>query len=105
MGSEGEGAHALPTGALVGGRYRVEARIGRGATADVYAVRDEHLDLRVRHSDLGPVRLREMLYEWAAHDLMHTVQAERAIMQAFLPGTGPWREFFADHDVQSGAHK
>jgi len=27
------------------------------------------------------------------------VQAEEALMQAFLPGTGPWRFRFADHEV------
>jgi hypothetical protein len=35
---------------------------------------------------------------------MHLVQAERAVMQAFIPETGPWRSAFADHDVDaSGA--
>jgi hypothetical protein len=37
--------------------------------------------------------------EWAAHDLMHTVQAERAMMQSFILGSGTWRPFFLDHDV------
>src|SRR5689334_21157988 len=27
------------------------------------------------HGELGPVTLGQMLHEWAAHDLMHTVQA------------------------------
>jgi hypothetical protein len=45
------------------------------------------------------VTLRELLSEWAAHDTMHIVQAERALMQAFIPGSGPWRRHFADHDV------
>ncbi len=57
------------------------------------------LDRTARHADLGPVTLRELLNEWAAHDLMHLVQAERALMQAFIPNSGPWRHFFADHDV------
>ena len=72
----------------------------RAATLELLAtVREEHLDTRVRHSKLGPVSLREMLHTWAAHDLMHTVQAERALMQAFLPDSGPWRHYFADHDL------
>ena len=54
-----------------------------------------------RHPDLGIVTLRELLNEWAAHDLMHVVQAERAIMQAFIPSSGPWRPFFVDHDVEA----
>jgi len=40
-----------------------------------------------------------MLNEWAAHDLMHTVQAERALMQPFIPGSGAWRVYFREHDV------
>jgi len=50
-----------------------------------------------RHAELGQVTLSEMLYEWAAHDLMHTVQAERALMQPFIQGSGPWRPYFSDH--------
>ena len=50
-----------------------------------------------RHAELGPVTLAQLLHEWAAHDLMHTVQAERALMQPFLAGVGPWRGYFTDH--------
>jgi hypothetical protein len=53
-----------------------------------------------RHSELGVVTLAEMLHEWAGHDLMHTVQAERALMQPFIDGCGPWRFYFADHDIK-----
>jgi hypothetical protein len=53
------------------------------------------------HSELVQVTLREMLNEWAAHDLMHTVQAERALMQPFIVGSGKWRADFADHDATS----
>ena len=54
-----------------------------------------------RHAELGPVTLGDMIHEWAAHDLNHTVQAERALMQPFIAGCGPWRTagYFADHDV------
>lgn len=57
------------------------------------------LSRTARHAELGTVTLGEMLHEWAAHDLMHTVQAERALMQPFIPGTGPWRGYFTEHDV------
>ena len=56
-----------------------------------------------RHAELGLVTMEELLNEWAAHDTMHIVQGERALMQAFVPGTGPWRSFFADHDVEATA--
>jgi hypothetical protein len=51
------------------------------------------------HSELGKVTLAELLNQWAGHDLMHTVQAERAMMQPFIAGCGPWRTYFKDHDV------
>ena len=57
------------------------------------------LSCTARHSDLGIVTLEELLHEWAAHDLMHTVQAERAILQPLILGSGPWRSYFKDHDV------
>jgi hypothetical protein len=28
---------------------------------------------------------------------MHTVQAERALMQPFIQGCGPWQVYFTDH--------
>jgi hypothetical protein len=28
---------------------------------------------------------------------MHTVQGERAILQPFIEGCGPWKPYFADH--------
>ena len=52
-----------------------------------------------RHQDLGPVTLEEMLNEWPAHDFNHTVQAERALMQPYIKGCGPWKEFFLDHYI------
>jgi hypothetical protein len=55
------------------------------------------LSRSARHQELGPVTLEQMLYEWAGHDLMHTVQAERALMQPFILGCGAWQPFFADH--------
>ncbi len=60
-----------------------------------------HADLRRAsiHSALGKVTLGEMINEWVAHDLMHMVQAERALMQPFVVDCGAWRRFFADHDV------
>jgi hypothetical protein len=58
------------------------------------------LDRSSRHPDYDMVALRVVLNTWAAHDLQHTVQAEEALMQAFLPGTGPFRHRFAAHEVE-----
>jgi len=52
---------------------------------------------RARHQELGIVTLSELLHEWVGHDLMHTVQAERALLQPFIRGCEPWQAYFADH--------
>jgi hypothetical protein len=33
--------------------------------------------------------------EWAAHDLNHTIQAERALIQPYLFDCGPWIVYFS----------
>ena len=35
-----------------------------------------------------------MIHQWAGHDLMHTVQGERALLQPFIEGCGPWKRYF-----------
>jgi hypothetical protein len=52
-----------------------------------------------QHAELGPVTMGELLNEWGGHDLMHIVQAEQAMMQPFIMGSGPWRHYFHAHDV------
>jgi hypothetical protein len=72
----------------------------RIATIELLAkVTKADLPRQAVHRELGPVTLEEMLNEWAAHDLMHIVQAERALMQPFIAGCGPWQEYFKDHWV------
>lgn len=64
----------------------------------VQQVQESDLKRTVQHPKLGTVTLAELLHTWAAHDLMHTVQAERALMQPFMLGSGGWRFFFRDHE-------
>ena len=73
------------------------AQLRAASLAELGAVTEADLARTARHSALGAVTLSEMIHEWAAHDLMHTVQAERAMMQPFIEACGPWREFFTDH--------
>lgn len=61
-------------------------------------VKEDNLGRTVQHPQLGTVTLAQMLQTWAAHDLNHTIQAERALMQPFMLGCGPWRPFFRDHE-------
>ena len=74
-------------------RRRKESLIG----LDRVTIQD--LTRTAQHSELGTVTLAELLHEWAAHDLMHTVQAERALMQPLILGSGPWRPYCIHHDV------
>lgn len=69
--------------------------------ARVAQVTHTDFDRTARHAELGPVTLGQLLHEWAAHDLMHTVQAERAMMQPFIAACGPWQVYFTDHAVAS----
>jgi hypothetical protein len=56
----------------------------------------DDLVLTTTHPALGHVTLLEMLHAWAAHDLNHTMQAERSVVQPIIAGCGPWRNFFKD---------
>jgi hypothetical protein len=62
-------------------------------------VAPQDFNCTAEHSELGTVTLGQLLHEWAAHDLNHTIQAERAVMQPFIQGCGPWRSSFRDHEV------
>ncbi len=94
-------------GTLVGAVVDVDAMVARfererSATVELLAgVVDADLERTARHAELGIVTLDEMLHAWIAHDLGHTVQAERALMQPFIVGSGPWRSYFVDHDVEA----
>ncbi len=63
-------------------------------------VTEADLDRQSLHAEYGLVSMREFLHHRAAHDLMHTVQAERALMQPFINGCGPWIEVYQDHIAQ-----
>jgi DinB superfamily len=55
------------------------------------------------HTELGPVTVGELLHEWAAHDFDHTIQAERALMQPYIRGCGPWQPYFAANRIDPPA--
>src|SRR5262245_8751639 len=62
----------------------------RAASLEILAqVTAVDLSRTAHHAELGLVTLTQMLHQWAAHDLMHTVQAERAMLQPFIAGAGP----------------
>jgi uncharacterized damage-inducible protein DinB len=57
----------------------------------------------IRHPERGVITLGQLINAWAAHGLQHTVQAEEALMQPFIPQTGFWRPILADHDLEAKA--
>lgn len=73
------------------------AKLREESFAALEKLNPEDLPRQARHAELGVVSLSEMLHEWAAHDLMHTVQAEQALMQPFIQGCGPWQIYFTAH--------
>jgi hypothetical protein len=75
------------------------AQLRKSSLIQLEGVTSNGLSLTAWHSELGVVTLEQLLHEWAAHDLMHTVQAERALLQPLIQGCGPWRGYFKDHDV------
>jgi len=93
QGTRPDGAAVAPVLAREFQRMRAES------LAALRVVTAGDLGRTARHAELGMVTLEELLNEWAAHDLMHTVQAERALMQPFITGSGPWQSYFADHMV------
>ena len=79
------------------------AELRRASLAVLDRATEADLPRVARHAELGPVTLAELLNEWAAHDLMHTVQAERALMQPFIQASGPWQVYFRDHVARTAA--
>jgi hypothetical protein len=94
---EGTRLAASPSPAEMSAQF---SRIREDGLAALAVITPADLKRRVRHSELGLVSLEELVHEWAAHDLNHTVQAERAVMQPFLLGCGPWQVYFQDHIVK-----
>ncbi|MDQ6644290.1 MAG: DinB family protein [Chloroflexota bacterium] len=75
------------------------ASLRQASLAGLGVVTSQDFTRSAEHGELGTVTLGQLLHEWAAHDLTHTIQAERAIMQPFIQGSGPWRFYFQDHEV------
>lgn len=63
-------------------------------------ITEADLDNQALHAEYGMVTMRQFLHHIAGHDLNHLVQAERALMQPFIQGTGPWVVNYADHIVK-----
>jgi uncharacterized damage-inducible protein DinB len=88
-----DGAKAEPTIALAS-----EFATLRKQNLEEYAkITDADLEREALHAEYGMVTMSQFLHHVAAHDLMHTVQAERAMMQPFIRGCGKWQVNYTDH--------
>lgn len=93
-----DGEKDAPAGAASPAELAAEfERLRAGSLVLLSKVAEGDLKRAARHQELGTVTLGEMLHEWAGHDLMHTVQGERALLQPFIDGCGPWKRYFSDH--------
>jgi hypothetical protein len=76
------------------------AQMRQANLAALSAIQPSDLPRTARHAELGPVTLEQMVNEWVAHDLNHTIQAERALIQPFIADCGPWQIYFQDQIVK-----
>ena len=60
-------------------------------------ITETDLDNQSLHGEYGMVTMRQFVHHMAGHDLNHLVQAERALMQPFIQGCGPWVVNYEDH--------
>jgi uncharacterized damage-inducible protein DinB len=93
---EGSQAEEAPVQTL----FEEFARLRAENLALISALSLEDLPKTARHAELGIVTLEQLLNEWVAHDLSHTVQAEESLMQPFIVGCGPWRFYFKAQDAE-----
>lgn len=56
-------------------------------------LKENDLDRRGRHPELGVVTLSQLLATWAAHDLTHLHQISRIMAYQYRQAVGPWSRF------------
>jgi hypothetical protein len=99
---EGKGPKGDPTPVELAAEF---ARRRMESLALLSSVGEGDLKRTARHQELGMVTLGEMIQQWAGHDLMHTVQGERALLQPYIEGCGPWKRYFSDHIIPTSPQK
>lgn len=56
-------------------------------------LKENDLNRRGRHPELGAVTLSQLLATWAAHDLTHLHQISRIMAYQYRQAVGPWSRF------------
>ena len=76
------------------------ARIRQASLSMLEGVTPGDLERSAVHTELGQVKLGQLISEWALHDLAHSADAELALMQPFIQNAGGWRQYFKKYDVE-----
>ena len=58
-------------------------------------LREEDLEKKGKHPELGIVTLKELLATWVAHDLDHIVQITRTMAKQYKGAVGPWQAYLS----------
>ena len=58
-------------------------------------LKEEHLELRARHPELGEVNLKQLLATWVTHDLGHIAQITRVMAKQYKDEVGPWLAYLS----------
>lgn len=70
-----------------------ELRAGSLRTLAGWNLTPEHLPLRGRHPEFGPVTLSQLIACWVAHDLGHIAQVARVMAKQYHHAVGPWTAY------------
>ena len=65
-------------------------------------LREQDLNRRGLHPELGTVTLSQLLATWAAHDLTHLHQISRIMAHQYREAVGPWTAYLGV--MQCGGH-
>ena len=58
-------------------------------------LRQDQLDLKGMHPELGEVTLAQLLATWAVHDLNHIDQISRKLAGKYRGAVGPWQAYLS----------
>ncbi|ARK29771.1 DinB family protein [Halalkalibacter krulwichiae] len=54
---------------------------------------DVQLDLTGVHPEFGPVKVKELISTWVAHDFTHITQITRVMAKRYREDVGPWKGY------------
>lgn len=98
-GPLGDPADARDDGPRVGRGVRAGAGGEPRDVATFSSLRPEDLEREATSRRLGRVTLRDLMLQWAVHDLDHLAQAEHALAQGLLAESPQLEAAYAERDT------